>query len=233
MPARIPALALLLFASLPAAADGCIAVIGTGKVGGTLGARFAALGREVVYGSRTPEAGRVRELVAATGPRARASAPDAAAGACPTVVLAVPWEAAETSLAQLGGLDGKLLIDVTNPLDVRDGRVLALPVPESGAELLQSRAPRARVVKAFNTLSYRVMAEPGIAGGPVSVPLSGDDAAAKAEVAALVRALGLEPVDAGPLDTARFTEHMALLYVDLLVRGGAIYEFYLRPRDRP
>lgn len=224
--------AFLIAAAGPADAAACIAVIGTGNVGGTLGPRFAALGHDVIYGSRTPDAPRVRELVAATGVRARAAEPAAAAQSCQLVVFAVPWEAAEESLKGLGPLDNKLIIDVTNPLDVRDGREVALPVPDSGAELLQRWAPGATIVKAFNTVNYRVMAEPATAGGPVSVPLSGDDPAAKAIVAELVRGIGLDPVDVGPLRTARYTENMALLYVSLLMRGGPVYEFYLRPRSR-
>ncbi len=224
--------AVLVLGAGPAAAGSCIAIIGTGNVGGALGPRFAALGNEIIYGSRTPDAERVRDLVSATGDRARAMVPAEAARACPLIVFAVPWDAAETSFKGLGSLDGKLIVDVTNPLDVRDGREVALPVPDSGAELLQSLAPGARIVKAFNTVNYRVMKDPSIAGGPVTVPLSGDDAAAKSTVAELVRGIGLEPVDVGPLRTARYTEKLALLYVGLLLREGPAYEFYLRPRPR-
>jgi predicted dinucleotide-binding enzyme len=85
-------------------------------------------------------------------------------------------------------------------------------------------------VKAFNTLNHGIMREPALAGGPVSVPLSGDDGAAKEIVAGLARGIGLEPIDVGPLRTARYTEQMALLYVSLLLRGSPVYEFYLRER---
>ncbi len=227
---RVLLLALMLGIAGSAGAESCIAIIGTGNVGGTLGQRFAALGHDVIYGSRSPDAPRVQELVAATGDRARALHPGPAAQACGFVVFAVPWEAAEASLKSLGPLDGKVVIDVSNPLGVRDGREFAVPVPHSGAELLQEWAPGARIVKAFNTLNWRVMKNPSIAGGPVSVPLSGDDAAAKTSVAELVRGIGLDPVDVGPLRTARYTETMALLYVSLLLRDGPTYEYYLRPR---
>ncbi|MCS6947719.1 MAG: NAD(P)-binding domain-containing protein [Steroidobacteraceae bacterium] len=171
-------------------------------------------------------------LPALPGATARAMLPAEAARACSRLFLAVPWQAAATSVRSLGDLRGKLLIDATNPLTVRAGREVELPAQPSAAEQLQAWAPGATVVKAFNTLSYRVMADPEVAGGPVSVPLSGDDAAAKAEVAELVRRIGLEPVDVGPLYTARYTERMALLYVGLSVRGAA-HEFYLRPRPQP
>jgi len=228
-------LCLLLIVSTPVGAtaeEGCIAVIGTGMVGGALGPRFAGLGKRIVYGSRTPEADRVTALVARTAAGARAALPQTAARACQTIVFAVPWEAAEASLRSLGDVRGKLIIDVTNPLTVRDGREVALEVPNSGGELVQSWAAGATVVKAFNTVNYAVMAHPELAGGPVSVPIAGDDAGAKARVAELASGIGLEPIDVGPLRTARYTEHMALLYVSRLVSGAPPFEFHLRLRPR-
>lgn len=231
MPMRFPAVFLLAYlAAAAATAADCIAIIGTGSVGGALGPRFAGLGERIVYGSRHPEEERVQSLVARTGENASASHQGAAARACDTIVLAVPWFAVADTLKALGELDGKLIVDVTNPLGVRDGVEFAAEVPaNSGAEFVQSLAPRARIVKAFNTLNYRVMAHPPLAGGPVSVPLAGDDAAAKARVAALAAGIGLEPIDVGPLRVARYTEAMALLYVHRLVSGRRPFEFHLRP----
>ncbi len=225
-------LVLLAVASTGNAATqdpGCITIVGPGAVGGALGKRWAGVGYRIVYGSRTPDSERVRELVAATGADARAMTPLAAAQACDLLLFAVPWEAAEESFKGLGSLAGKIVIDANNPLDVRDGREIALPVIDSAAERLQAWAPGARIVKAFNTLNWNVMENPSIAGGPVSVPLSGDEADAKSRVAELVRAVDLVPVDVGPLRTARYTEQMALLYVSLSVRGVP-HEFHLRPR---
>ena len=226
-------LAVLLAVTARAGADDCIAMIGTGSVGGTLGPGLAGRGERIIYGSRTPDAERVQALVRRTAANASALTPAAAASACGTIVLAVPWEAVEPTLRSFGNLDGKLIIDVTNPLAVRDGRVVALPVQDSGAEYVQSLARGATIVKAFNTINFRVMADPAIAGGPVSVPISGDDATGKARVAGLAAAIGLEPIDVGPLRTARYTEAMALLYVDRLVSGRPPFEFYLRPRPAP
>ena len=215
--------------ALAASTPGCIAIVGPGSVGGTLGQRWGNAGYPIVYGSRTPEAPRVQEIVRKSGANARATTPEQAAQACNLLLFAVPWEAAETSIKSLGPLTGKLIMDANNPLTVRDGREIGLPVTDSAAERLQAWATGAVVVKAFNTMNWAVMADPRIAGGPVSVPLSGDNAAAKAQVAELVRVVGLEPVDVGPLRTARYTEHMALLYVSMSLRGAA-HEFYLRPR---
>jgi predicted dinucleotide-binding enzyme len=77
------------------------------------------------------------------------------------------------------------------------------------------------------------MANPAAAGGPVSIPLAGDDADAKTRIGPLVTALGFEPVDAGPLANARHIEHMAMLYVSFLLRPGAEpIEFHLRQRNK-
>lgn len=231
MKTRYACLLAALLAAPAAAADGgdCIAVIGTGSVGGALGPRFAGLGERIVYGSRTPGEERVQNLVARTGERASAVLPEAAAQACGTVVLAVPWSAVEATLKSLGSLDGKLIVDVTNPLVVRDGiEVQAnLPAPSMG-EFVQSLAPDAKVVKAFNTIYYTVMAHPATAGGPVSVLISGDDDPAKARVAGLANGIGFEPVDVGPLRTARYTEAMALLLVSRLIAGRP-FDYQLHP----
>lgn len=223
-------LAALLAAPVAAADTGdCIAMIGTGSVGGALGPRFASLGERVVYGSRAPGDERVQNLVARTGAEASVLEPAAAAAACGTIVLAVPWSAVETTVQSFGDTGGKLIVDVTNPLGVRDGVEVAAPLPApSMGEFVQSLAPGARVVKAFNTIYYTVMAHPATAGGAVSVLISGDDAGAKARVAELASGIGFEPVDIGPLRTARYTEAMALLLVSGLVSGRP-FDFQLHP----
>lgn len=211
-------------------AGDCIAIIGTGSVGGALGPRFAGLGERIVYGSRTPDEERVQNLVARTGDKASAASPAAAASACGTIVLAVPWSAVEETLRSFGSLDGKLIVDVTNPLGVRDGIEVAAPLKAASmGEFVQSLAPGARVVKAFNTVYYTVMAHPATAGGPVTVLISGDDVAAKSRVAVLAKGIGFEPMDVGPMRTARYTEAMALLLVSRLVSGQNPFDFQLHP----
>jgi predicted dinucleotide-binding enzyme len=231
----LPLVLMAAWCAAPAAAQtDCIAVIGTGSVGGVLGPRFAGLGERIVYGSRTPDEERVQSLVARTGATARAELPAAAATACGTIVLAVPWSAVEGLLKGMGSLDGKLVVDVTNPLGVRDGVLVEAPIKaHSMGEFVQSLAPGARVVKAFNTIYFTVMANPASAGGPVSVLISGDDAASKARVAALAKGLGFEPIDVGPLRTARYTEAMALLLVDRLVSRERAFDFQLHPWPTP
>lgn len=208
-----------------------IAVIGTGRVGGTLGSEWGQLGHTIVYGSRDPSRAEVAALVKRSGEGARATTPAEAVRDAGIVLFAVPWDAAETSARSIGDLKGKIVIDVTNPLMIAGGQMVEKPVPRSGSELIQSWLPNATVVKAFNALNWRVMADPAGTGGPVTVPLASDSADAKARVARLVQELGLEPFDAGRLANAKYLEGMAILYVDALSRKPPEpFEFHLRRR---
>jgi predicted dinucleotide-binding enzyme len=224
---------VLAAGTLPVAAD-TVAIVGTGRVGGALGAQFARHGHTVVYGSREPGSEKVRALVAATGAGASAATAADAVRRADIVVLAIPWSATEATVKGLD-LAGKLVIDPTNAVRVGPGGLVEMAVDTSGGELVQRWAPRARVVKAFNTLGFHVMADPAVAGGPVSVPLASDDAAAKAAVAKLVADFGLEPVDVGPLRHARVLEGMAMLYIHRYVNRGRdeAFEYHLRHAPPP
>ena len=205
-----------------------IALIGTGNVGSALGQRFAEAGHEIVYGSRDPAAADVRALVEATGHGAAATTPAQAAARSDIVVLAVPWSAAEDVVRGLGDLRGKIIVDPTNPRLMASDGFADYPIEGSLAERIARLAPGAHVVKAFNTLGSETMLDPDVAEHPVTIPLVGDDRAAKARVAALAREIGLEPVDVGPLRHARIVEGLHYLRANAL--GGRInYHF---PRDR-
>ena len=139
-----------------------------------------------------PNAADVRALVAATAHGAVAVAPAEAAARSDIVVLAVPWSAAEGVVRGLGDLRGKIVVDPTNPRVMASDGFADYPIEDSNAERIARLAPGAHVVKAFSTLGSETMLDPKVANGPVTVPIVGDDRAAKARVAALAREIGLE-----------------------------------------
>jgi NADPH-dependent F420 reductase len=221
--------AAIIFLGAPAVAD-TIAVIGTGDVGGALGPAFAGQGHTIVYGSRDPDRGKVTELVERSGELASATTPADAASQADIVVLAVPGLMVEEITKSLGDLSGKIIIDPTNPLERRMNR-LEHAVDTSNAEIIQAAAPDAYVVKAFNTLNWKTMVDPDSAGGPVSIPLVGDNGRAKKKVAELASGMGLEPIDVGPLRDARWVEGMLILWINN--RYGSMrpsFDYHLRKK---
>ena len=220
------ALLLLTLVVVPAFAD-TIAIIGTGDVAGALGPRFAEQGHTIVYGSRDPGRSSVNKLVERSGEGASATTQAAASAQASIVVLAVPGMLVEEITKSLGDLSGKIIIDPTNPLE-RKLLALAHGVETSNAEIIQAAAPDAFVVKAFNTLNYKTMIDPGSADGPVSIPLAGDDRKAKKMVAELVEGMGLEPIDIGPLENARWVEGMLILWINNRYSTRDSFEFHLR-----
>ena len=224
---RVVVAVLAIMLGAPAFAD-TIAVIGTGDVGSALGPEFAAQGHTIIYGSREPERSKVKKLVEKTGDLASATTPADAAAQADIVVLAVPGLMVEEITRSLGDLSGKIIVDPTNPLERRMNR-LEHAVDTSNAEIIQAAAPGAYVVKAFNTLNWKTMVDPSSAGGPVSIPLVGDNSRAKKTVAELVSGMGLEPIDVGPLRDARWVEGMLILWINN--RYGSMrpsFDYHLR-----
>lgn len=206
-----------------------IGVIGTGDMGDSLGPRFAELGYPVVYGSRNPSSEKSQALVKTSGKNARITTQKEAAQAGEIVVLAIPWPAMETVAQNLGSLDGKIIIDISMPSDQgEDGYYVSL-VETSGAEMIQAWNPGAKVVKAFATLGSFVVDNPNAVGGPITVPIASDDREAKETVGRIIAAMGLDPVDSGPLRLSRELEALQRIYmVPLLQRRDAAWEPYFR-----
>jgi NADPH-dependent F420 reductase len=196
-----------------------IAVLGTGRVGGTLGRRWAQLGHQVTFGSRNPNAEKVARLLAESGPHAQATTHLAAAADSDIIVYAAPWPAAQSILTAIGSLRDKILIDCTNPLTA-DFQGLDVGHSTSAAERIAEWAAEARVVKAFNNVSSAIMANPVFGDQHATMFYCGDDHQAKAIVRTLAAELDFDPVDAGPLSIARYLEPFAMLYIQLAVKEG-------------
>jgi NADPH-dependent F420 reductase len=194
-----------------------IAIIGAGNVGGTLGAGWNRAGHEVTYGVRETTGPKADEARATLGADARLVSPAEAAQRAEVIVLCVPAGAAEAAVRSLGDVPGKLLIDATNPVGPGFTHALA---EGSVAERIAAVAPGARVVKAFNTIGFNIMANPAFDSGPASLFMAGDDADAKRVAALLGEALGFEAVDCGPLSQARLLEHLALLWISMAMAHG-------------
>ena len=216
-----------------AAATETVAVIGTGDMGDTLGPRFAQLGYRVIYGSRDPQSEKVQGLVARTGHSASAAVQAEAAAKADIVVLAIPWPAMETVAQSLGDLKGKIVIDISMPFRQGKDGYPEPSMPTSSAEMIQQWNPGARVVKTFATMGSGIIDEPQSAGGTVSLPIASDDKAAKEKVASIIAAMGLDPVDFGPLRMAREIETLQLIYMIPLVQNRPWnWEFYFRRADQ-
>jgi 8-hydroxy-5-deazaflavin:NADPH oxidoreductase len=193
-----------------------IAIIGSGKVGSALARAAVRAGHGATLTAADPE--HARSVAQEIGARA-ADSNRAAVDGAEVVVLAVNASAVVSVLDEIvRELDGKVLVDVTNP-STPDAYGPALE-GDSGAELIQSLAPRALVAKAFNTVFAVRLAEPVVDGIQLDGFYASDHEEAKAAVAGLVEAVGLRPIDAGGLIMARTLEAMALLNVSLQLRSG-------------
>ncbi|MER7841537.1 NAD(P)-binding domain-containing protein [Streptomyces sp. NPDC096040] len=197
-----------------------IGVLGTGEVGRRLAARLAGLGHDVMLGSRTADNPVAAEWAREHGGHHGAFAEAAAHGEL--VVNATGGLVALDVLTAAGtaNLDGKVVMDVSNPLDFSQGFPPRLVVPEAGsvAEQLQQAFPRARVVKTLNTMNNTLMTDPARVSGPHNVFVCGDDEAAKTEVADLLKSFGWpeqQILDLGGLSAARSVEPVVLLWVTL------------------
>ena len=195
-------------------------------MGSALALQLAAAGHEVRLGSRDRERGRLKaeEIGAAFGGTWRAAAANAE-----VVILAVPWEAVFGTLDALGDLDGAVLVDITNPFK-EDGSGEQHDLPGwSGAERIQAFVPGTPVVKAWNHIySAVIRRSPDFDGVAATVFVAGDDPRARELVSTLVRDIGYDAADAGPLATARYLEPLAALMTTLDRQAGGEFVHALK-----
>lgn len=196
-----------------------IGIIGSGNVGSSLGVRWAHGGHLVVFSSRHPSSPAMDALIRRAGHGASAKSVPEAVAQSDVILLATPWNAAETAIREAGNWTGKILIDAVNPLRPQlDG--LELGTDTSAAERIAEWAAPAKVVKAFNTVGANIMEDPHFDVGKPVLFFCGDDSIAKQTVEALASELGFDARDAGPLRQARVLEPFALLWISLAYASG-------------
>lgn len=188
-----------------------IGIIGAGNVGSALANASVRAGHSVVISAGDPDdAAKVANEV---GARAAETNDDAVADA-EVVILAVPYDAVETIMGELGAdLKTRVIIDVTNRFA---GDQLSAP---SNAEQIQNMTD-APVIKAFNTIFAANQDDPKVDGMTLDGLVAGDDVDAKKTVLSLVESLGFRPIDAGPLAMARALEGMGTLNISLNMNNG-------------
>jgi predicted dinucleotide-binding enzyme len=183
-----------------------IGVIGSGHIGGTIGGLWVRAGHPVLFSSRHPDD--LKDLVSGLGERAQAGTVDQAIAFGDVLFIAVPYAA----LPQIGrdygaALKGKIMLDACNAVAPRDGEAIAGEVEQEGVGVVsQKYLSGVRLVRAFNTLNYKIFASEANRPAPkLAVPIAGDDADAVETAATLVRDAGFDPVVVGKLaDAVRF-----------------------------
>ena len=182
-----------------------------------------------MFGSRTPQ--KAVELAEQFDNNASGGSLTAAAEFGEVVVLAVPWHAAIETVKNLGPLEGKTLIDITNPL-LPEMAGLDTEIGTSAAEQIAANAPGANVIKAFNTIYFVNLDNPVFGGKEATLFLCGDDLAAKGHVRQLGRDIGMKPVDCGPLWMARHLESLGFIWIYLAFKQGKGTDFVINIQRR-
>jgi NADPH-dependent F420 reductase len=196
-----------------------ISIIGTGNVGKTLGQRWAEKGHEIIFGSRDPGSNKAMELVKKIDKNCKVSGIAEAVEESAIIVLSVPWSAIKDTIKAMGNLDGKILIDCTNPI-AADFSNLSIGTTTSAGEQIANWAKGAKVVKAFNSTGSDNMANPIYDDQKITMLVCGDNPDAKKQVMALAEEIDFEAQDAGDIIAARFLEPLAMLWVHLGYKVG-------------
>jgi len=197
-----------------------VGILGSGLMGAKLGTIFARAGHKVVFSYARSDR-KLRRLANAAGPNAEAGTPADAARNADALLLAVHWSRIDDVVKQAGSLSGKIVVSCSLPMNAAD-TALVVGRTSSGAEALARRLPRARIVAAFSTVPSEVLFDVYRARRRRVRPAlvyCGDDRRAKRTAAQLIRDAGFDPIDAGPLRIARYTEPFSLLVAQLAYEG--------------
>jgi predicted dinucleotide-binding enzyme len=197
-----------------------IGILGSGLMGAKLGTIWAQSGHEVVFSYARSEQ-KLKRLAREAKGKAQHGTPREAAQEADAALLAVHWSRMDDVLNQTGDVSGKVIVTCSLPMN-EDNTELVVANTSSGAEELAKRVPEARVVSAFNTVPSEVLLgvfEARRKAARPSLVYCGDDSTSKRIAAELIGDTGFDPVDAGPLRIARYTEPFALLVAQLAYEG--------------
>ena len=196
-----------------------VGIIGSGDVGQRLGDAFVELGHSVKIGTRDPQ--KLAAWVAKHKMRASAGSFSDAASFGDIVVIATAWSGTASAIEMAGpaNMAGKVVIDVTNPLDhsTMPPR-LAIGHTDSAGETVQRMLPDAKVVKAFNIVGNPHMFRPDFPGGRPTMFIAGNDDGAKKMVTDILTAFGWESIDIGGIEGSRLLEPLAMLWITYYFR---------------
>jgi hypothetical protein len=187
-----------------------------GCVGCALGERWTSAGHDVTFGVRNPHDAR-KQAAASEMRAALGSVHDAAQ--CEAILLAVHWSDVPNALKAAGDLNGKVLLDCTNPVNA-DFTCLSMGHDTSAGEVIARIEPLARVVKIFNTNGAKNMSDAAYGSHRVTMFYAGNDAAANQLAAGLAADIGFEPIELGPLKYARLLEPLAMTWIILAHHRG-------------
>jgi len=197
-----------------------VGILGSGLMGGKLGTIWARAGHEVVFSYARSEQ-KLAKLAREAKGQARAGTPGEAAREADALLLAVHWSRVDDVLQQAGDVSGKVMVTCSLPMNA-DDTDLVIAHTSSGAEQLAKKVPTARLVSAFSTVPSEVLFGVFAARRKATKPslvYCGDDAKGKKIAAQLIRDVGFDPIDAGPLRIARYTEPFTLLIARLAYEG--------------
>ena len=200
-----------------------IGIIGAGKVGSTLGQRWASCGHDIIYGVRNQDDSKHQSLTT----HARVVSSQEAVKESEIILLCVHWSSVEDAVREIqDALEGKILVDCTNPIGADLGAV------NSAAEQIQQWVPGCTVVKSFNQIGFNIMANPILDGRKTVLFVASDSNAASTTVERLARELDFDVIQMPSLEYAHHLETLAMLWITMSYKLGYGREFAFSMNQR-
>ncbi len=195
-----------------------IGIIGTGNMGTAFAKSLAKTPNNLLICSRYPE--KATKLAESISEKVKGGSIKDSADFAEVIILAVPWPNIRDVISQLGDLSGKIIIDISNPVKA-DLSGLAVSEGTSASEEIAKMIPKAKVVKAFNTIFATVLeSSPKFDNQNASVFYCGNDSDSKNKISQIISDLGYDPIDCGPLESARLLEKLGLVNISFGYKLG-------------